>query len=225
MELIASGRDADVYAYADGLVLRRYRDGRPAGEEAEIMRRLALAGYPVPDVHRTSGPDLVMERVEGPTLANAMVREGLATAEGARVLADLHDRLHALELADGGTLVHLDLHPLNVILGSDGPVVIDWSNARPGPAGLDVAMTVLILAQLQVTPGMLPSDPALEAGMRDSLEEFLQAFVAAVSTPYVDHLDAAEEFRREDPYQTGEELDRLKEAVALAETLASAGDR
>lgn len=225
MELIASGRDADVYAYADGLVLRRYRDGRPAGEEAEIMRRLAVGGYPVPEVRRTSGPDLVMERVEGPTLGDAMVRDGLATDEGARILADLHDRLHALELADGGTLIHLDLHPLNVILGPEGPVVLDWSNARPGPPGLDVAMTVLILAQLLITPGMLPSDPELETGMRESLEEFLRVFVATVSTPYVDHLEAAEEFRRQDPYQTGDELDRLKEAVELAETLASVRDR
>lgn len=224
MELIASGRDADVYAYAEGLVLRRYRDGRPAGEEAELMRWLRGLGYPVPEVHRTAGPDLVMERIAGPTLAAAMTAGDLSAADGGRLLAGLHDRLHALEYAGGLPLIHLDLHPLNVILAEDGPVVLDWSNARPGEPGLDVALTVLILEQLFVTPGMLPSDPALETALRASLDDFLRAFAAAVGTPYVDHLEAAEEFRRRDPYQTGDELDRLDEARRRAEQLAVAHD-
>ena len=53
-------------------------------------------------------------------------------------LADLHERLHQVpppaempELAGGGAaLLHLDLHPMNVILSPTGPVVIDWPNAR-----------------------------------------------------------------------------------------------
>jgi len=220
MELIASGRDADVYAYADGLVLRHYRDGRPAGEEAELMRWLRWAGYPVPDVRRASGPDLVLERVEGPTLAEAMNDGEVSTGDGGRLLADLHDRLHALEYVGGQPIIHLDLHPLNVVLGLEGPVVLDWSNARPGEPGLDVALTVLILEQLLITPGTLPSKPELEAGLRAGLEEFLAAFSAAVSTPYAEHLEAAEEFRRQDPYQTGEELDRLVEARERAAELA-----
>jgi RIO-like serine/threonine protein kinase len=151
MELIASGRDSDVFGYADGLVLRRYRDGRSAEAEAAVLRGVAALGYPVPIVHDATGPDIVMERVDGPTLAEALVA-GLAPDDGGALLADLHDRLHALSWPGAGpgeVLVHLDLHPLNVILrrGSD-PVVIDWSNARPGPAGLDVAMTAVILAQV-----------------------------------------------------------------------------
>ncbi|MEX0426475.1 phosphotransferase [Nocardioides sp. DS6] len=220
MELIASGRDADVYAYADGLVLRRYRDGRPAGEEAELMRWLGCAGYPVPEVHRSSGPDLVMERVEGPTLASAMTTGPLSPADGGTLLADLHDRLHALEHHGVMPLLHLDLHPLNVVLTADGPVVLDWSNARRGPAGLDVALTVLILEQLLITPGTLPSDPALETALRESLGEFFPAFVSSVATPYVDHLGDAEEFRRQDPYQTQDRLNRLGEARERAEELA-----
>jgi aminoglycoside phosphotransferase (APT) family kinase protein len=62
MELFASGRDSDVFAYADGLVLRRYRDGRSAGREAAILRAVAGLGYPVPVVHECTGPDIVMER-------------------------------------------------------------------------------------------------------------------------------------------------------------------
>jgi len=38
MELIASGRDSDVFAHTEGLVLRRYRDGRSAEGEAATAR-------------------------------------------------------------------------------------------------------------------------------------------------------------------------------------------
>jgi RNA polymerase sigma-70 factor (ECF subfamily) len=34
----------------------------------------------------------------------------------------------------GDAIVHLDLHPLNVLVGADGPVVIDWPNTRCGAA-------------------------------------------------------------------------------------------
>ncbi|GAB3168282.1 hypothetical protein GCM10027059_30630 [Myceligenerans halotolerans] len=36
MELLAGGRDADVFAFDDGLVLRRYRDGRSAAAESSV---------------------------------------------------------------------------------------------------------------------------------------------------------------------------------------------
>ena len=45
--------------------------------------------------------------------------------------------------APGEALLHLDLHPLDVILRESDPVVIDWSNAGPGPAALDVARTAV----------------------------------------------------------------------------------
>ena len=41
--------------------------------------------------------------------------------------------------------MHLDLHPGNVMHTSDGPVVIDWSNAAVGAAALDAANTWLTL--------------------------------------------------------------------------------
>jgi aminoglycoside phosphotransferase (APT) family kinase protein len=90
VELLASGRDSDVFEYDDGLVLRRYRDGRSAESEATIMRRLGELGYPVPSVHDSGGPDIVMARVAGPTLAEA-VRTGVLTLDAAaRSLAGLH---------------------------------------------------------------------------------------------------------------------------------------
>jgi aminoglycoside phosphotransferase (APT) family kinase protein len=35
----------------------------------------------------------------------------------------------------------LDLHPENVMITADGPVVTDWTNAADGPPELDLAMT------------------------------------------------------------------------------------
>ena len=42
--------------------------------------------------------------------------------------------------------MHLDLHPLNVVLSPKGPVLLDWTNARAGDAETDVALTWLVMA-------------------------------------------------------------------------------
>ena len=71
-----------------------------------------------------------------------------------RVLADLHRQLHTLAAPDwmpdapvgqGDRLLHLDLHPLNVIMSPKGPVVIDWTNACRGDPAVDVAVTWVLL--------------------------------------------------------------------------------
>jgi aminoglycoside phosphotransferase (APT) family kinase protein len=64
-------------------------------------------------------------------------------ARHARVLARLHDQLHQIAppaglrrpFGAGERIMHLDLHPGNVMLTPEGPVVIDWTNAAAGPAG------------------------------------------------------------------------------------------
>jgi len=159
-ELLARGRDSDIYACGPGLVLRRARDGRRIDAEARIMEAVREQGYPVPAVHevRADGTELVMDRVEGPTMLAAMSRAPWSVARHARVLGDLHRRLHTLgapdwlqALPDGGDcVVHLDLHPLNVLYGPSGPMVIDWTNAARGAAETDLAQTWLILAASDV---------------------------------------------------------------------------
>lgn len=77
------------------------------------------------------------------------------------MLANLHDRLHEIPgpqwlnpfLAGGDYLVHLDLHPLNVILSPNGPVVIDWSNAARGAGPADVALTWLVTMAAEIPGG------------------------------------------------------------------------
>lgn len=156
MQLLGAGRDADVFALDDGRVLRRYRDPcRSAEREARVMAYAHSCGVPVPEVFDADGPDLVLERVAGPTMADALVRRPWTLARQATVLAAVHGQVHAVPAPDwldgpsfaGGTaLLHLDLHPDNVLLTAAGPVVIDWTNAARGPAAVDVADTWLVVS-------------------------------------------------------------------------------
>ena len=151
--LIGSGRAADVYDLSDGRVLRRYRIKADVEHEARLMRYLSSAGFPVPKVYDADGGDMVMARVVGTDLLTDLARRPWRAASYARVLARMHDRLHEIEapswlprpLGSGNQVLHLDLHPGNVILTTTGPVVIDWSNGAAGPAGADVAMAALIM--------------------------------------------------------------------------------
>ena len=157
--LIASGRDADVYDIGDGKVLRRYRDpeGRDTVDEAAVMRHVASKGFPVPAVHYADGADLVMDRIDGPTMLQTLARQPWKVHKMGRLLATLLDRLGEIEapaflLADGveratgESVLHLDLHPINVLLSpTHGPTVIDWTNAAAGPPGFDAAMTYVVL--------------------------------------------------------------------------------
>jgi aminoglycoside phosphotransferase (APT) family kinase protein len=154
---IASGRDADVYALDGDRVLRRYRSGGDVSAEAAVMTHLHRLGYPVPRVHHAAGPDLVLDRLAGPTLAQAGVAGRTDARSAARILLHLLDRLHALparrSAAPGDRILHLDLHPENVVLTPSGPVVIDWRNASEGRPGLDVAMSAVIVGEVAVDSG------------------------------------------------------------------------
>ncbi|MGQ0805322.1 MAG: phosphotransferase [Actinomycetota bacterium] len=146
--LLARGRDCDVYALDTMRVLRRYRrvSGRSMESEAAIMERARSNGYPVPRVHDVTRTDLVMDRVDGPTMVEEMARRPWQLRRYARTLASLHHQLHDIPapdglpapLGDGAVIVHLDLHPLNVIMGREGPIV---STGRMPPAGTATPMS------------------------------------------------------------------------------------
>ncbi|SDF48399.1 Phosphotransferase enzyme family protein [Blastococcus fimeti] len=165
MRLLGVGRDADVFALDGARVLRRYRDPqRSAEREARVMAHARAAGLPVPEVFDVDGADLVLERIEGPTMTWALARRPWTLAAQARVLAGLHRAVHEVPAPDwlpgvgdvGGTeLLHLDLHPENVLLTAGGPVVIDWTNAARGPAEVDVADAWLVMSVGSVPGGRL----------------------------------------------------------------------
>lgn len=186
-QLLACGRSADVFAAGPGRVLRRYRAGhhRDATAEAELMVLARRHGFPVPQVHDADGQDLLMERVEGPTMLAALQRRPWRAAQHGRCLADLHRRLHAIVLStamprglvdpDGDRLVHLDLHPGNVLLSARGPVVIDWADAGRGDPATDVARSWAIIAT-----SALPGPPPLRAAAQRVRARLLAGYLRSV---------------------------------------------
>jgi tRNA A-37 threonylcarbamoyl transferase component Bud32 len=117
--------------------------------EVAIMRYARDRGYPVPEIHDASGSDLVLERVDGEEMARDILGRPWRLRRHARTLAELHRRLHAIApplwlRGDGNELAHCDLHPRNVLLGSRGPMVIDWANARRADGAFDVALSAIV---------------------------------------------------------------------------------
>ena len=132
-----------------------------------------------------------MRRVTGPTMLEAVARRPWTAPARARDLARLHALVHAVpasrlsgldlrpfpgraRAAATDVLLHLDLHPQNVLLTADGPVIIDWEGASGGPAVADIAMTWVIVKFSDV-PG-----PRLEASVARAVQAlFTSAFVHA----------------------------------------------
>ncbi len=127
------------------------------------MTHLAASGYPVPQVCEVTDTDMLLERLAGPTMLDVLARRPWRVGSLGRELGRLLDRLHALSApewlpkrfgtADGDRVLHLDLHPGNVILTRRGPVVIDWCNAGAGDPAADVAMTMMTVGSADV-PGL-----------------------------------------------------------------------
>jgi tRNA A-37 threonylcarbamoyl transferase component Bud32 len=202
--LIARGSDADVFAIDENRVLRRYR-WRPVPEsEVAIMRYVRDRGYPAPRVFDVSGPDLVLERVGGPTMLEDLGRRPWRARTHALTLARLHRELHAVSPPDalrgaGSSILHLDLHPANVMLTARGPVVIDWANAARGDAPLDVALTAVVLAGAPLGPPL--------SWLRDRL---VRAFLGEFAPlEWRVSLDRAVAYRRADGNVSDKEKDRL----------------
>lgn len=117
-------------------------------------------GIAVPDVHRAEGRDLVTDRVDGPTMLEDLERRPWMVVRHARALADRQSGINELAapawlpaddtVGGGDAVVHGDLHPDNVILGPDGPVVIDFSNSCRGPAAVDAALTHVLMSTFEV---------------------------------------------------------------------------
>ena len=160
VELIGRGREADVFAVDERRVLRRTRDGRDVEPEARLLRYLAEHGYPVPEVYDVDGPDLVMERLSGPNMSDVARSQPWRARALGTTLGRLHRSLHEVPAPawlpsvsrERSCVVHLDLHPDNVLVTPRGPVVIDWANSGAGTAALDVAMTVVILRGIELRP-------------------------------------------------------------------------
>jgi aminoglycoside phosphotransferase (APT) family kinase protein len=85
--------------------------------------------------------------------------------------------------AASDTIVHLDLHPDNVILSPSGPVVIDWKNARRGDGAIDIAATWVIMATSEIDGALV---------QRTLADVMRRLFVAA----FLRHVDRAAAVRQ-----------------------------
>ncbi len=224
--LIGAGRAADVYAIGGDRVLRRYRTPFSVEPEAVLMRHLDQAGFPVPKVYDADGSDLVLERLDGRDMLADLARRPWLARRHARTLADMHNRLHQItapagwpEVAGpGDKVLHLDLHPGNVMLTSRGPVVIDWSNVRSGPAGADVAMAYLIMASSEVDDLPLLVRPVVSSVRAAVIRHFL-AGARDEPAPYI---AAAARLRMADRNVRPAEADWLARKIAETERTAAA---
>jgi aminoglycoside phosphotransferase (APT) family kinase protein len=220
-ELLASGRDADIYAHGPGLVLRRARTGRSMAAEARTMAYARDHGYPVPAVDHSSddGLELVMERIDGPTMVQAVTSKPWTIPRQGRTLAELHRRLHDIPAPawvppapcgePGDRLLHLDLHPLNVILGERGPVVIDWPNARAGHPDVDVALTWALVAA-----GQTDLDPLVRLIAGRGRAALLRAFLGGLDADGARRqLPAVVEWKAADPNMGPAEVEVMRALV------------
>lgn len=174
-------------------------------------------GYPVPAVERVSGDgtELVMQRIDGPSLVGAIERRPWTVRQLGTLLADLHRRLHDIPapdfvpagpLGDGDRLLHLDLHPLNVIIGPAGPVVIDWTGAASGEPALDIGIAWLLMAAGEV-PAAAWKRPLAALARASLLSSFLaEAGVSAAMT----YLPDLVEWKSADPNMTAAEIARMR---------------
>lgn len=222
--LLASGRDADIFEYGPGFVLRRSRRGRSMAAEAQTMDYLRRHGYPVPAVEEVSedGTDLVMERIAGSSMVDFMSRRPWAIRRQGMVLATLHRRLHEIPPPDflppapvgqGDSFLHMDLHPLNVMIGPKGAVVIDWTGAAAGDPLVDVGLAWVLMAA-----GEVPASGVMATVLGWGRALLVNGFVSQFDRSEVTtRLRSVVEWKVNDPHMSEAEVAGMWKVVQRAE--------
>ena len=219
--LLASGRDGDIFEYGPELVLRRAKHKRVMEQEAQVMQYAAEHGYPVPLVHdvRAGGTEIVMERLDGPMMMDVIAKHPRTFLRNTALLADLHDRLHEIPAPEwlprigesGDSLLHLDLHPMNVMMTTKrGPVVIDWPNAARGEPLTDVGLTYVLL-----TCPRAPFPYVARAAMQPLRRAMADLFARRYRGSAFDlHTAEAAELKMFDPNMLPDEIERCRRLAA-----------
>ncbi|MFD6434936.1 phosphotransferase [Streptomyces venezuelae] len=169
-----------------------------------------------------------MRRLTGPTMAQSAMAGELSPEEAGTMIGTLLRQLHALpgrspEAPPHHRVLHLDLHPENILITSDGPMVIDWATAEEGPPGLDRAMSALILAEVVVADG--PAAAGSRVALAALLAEFGDGEFGKVEKAEVGRcpkgqLARARARRAANPTLGSAEIARLDAAVELVMRLA-----
>ncbi len=160
-----AGRLGHLFDRVDGEVMLDVLRRRPW----TYRPRAALLGRVHAEMHGKLSGDLPSVKV----LLAWKIERAAVLDEPTRRLAK--DRLLALE--DGSAVLHGDFRPGNVIISTDGPVVIDWLDASRGSPAADVARTLWLLSPATIpsgTPGRRLLVAFLALFRRRYLETYLR---------------------------------------------------
>jgi aminoglycoside phosphotransferase (APT) family kinase protein len=192
------------------------------------MEYLHARGFPVPAVDEISedGSELVMQRIEGASMVEVLGRSPWTVRRQAALLAQLHQDLHEVAPPDfldpapvgrGDRMLHLDLHPLNVIIEPTGrPVVIDWTLACLGDPNTDVAVAWMLLSAGEI-PGGRARAKVLGLGRSLLVNGFLSHFDRNEITR---QLRAVADWKVKDPNMSEQETQAMWSVVEHAEASA-----
>jgi aminoglycoside phosphotransferase (APT) family kinase protein len=146
-----SGRAASVWEHVEGPSMWQQVVDRPArsAELGALLADVQLALFElVPPVTLPSQRDRLASKI----------RRSAASVDGS--LARALDLIPAR--AGAPRICHGDMHPSNVILGRDGPMIVDWFDVSRGDPVADVARSTLLLGDGAHTPAHLPgADPRM----------------------------------------------------------------
>jgi serine/threonine protein kinase len=169
LDVLASGGMATVWRARDTRLERlvALKRPHPAPAESELHERIArearaAAGVNHPNLvtmfdtgRDEGGPYLIMELVEGPTLASPG-RE-IGPSEAVAIGAQIADALAAVHEAG---IVHRDVKPSNVILSERGPCLTDFGIASIKEATMELTQPGTIVATPSyAAPEVLAGDP------------------------------------------------------------------
>ena len=99
------------------------------------------------DFLKKEAPELAGIKAETLRMAG-LLPEGTIRPEQLKVL-----ERYLAGLPDGNTICHMDFQPGNIMLNENGYQVIDWSETVRGVPAADIAMTSLMLAMAETSPG------------------------------------------------------------------------
>jgi hypothetical protein len=185
--------------------------------EARTMEYVHAHGYPIPRVDEVSadGTELVMERIAGVNMIDALGATPWKAKRFGRCLADLHLRLHELAGPEwllpspcgvGDRLLHLDLHPLNVMMSPRGPIVIDWANAVRGDPITDVALTWTL-----ISAGEVPTSGVKGKLVGSIRARLIRGFIGAFDSVDVGHdVESVVEWKSQDRNMSESEVASMR---------------